>query len=205
MSTKSLFCISLPFLFSIISCVTTKQFKAPFKEEQIKGRDTKNEVFVETKSGERIVGDKITYSNTGSGNKKQYWTTIGNRKIKSDEVAYTQTDGVFKARAHSAEYSDIEVTRLRAGKINLYYFEHPAMITGPNTYDVRGAYHIYYFEKQKGHCEPLYFDTFSKALSDNSEALRKFSQFFPKSKIPMFDENGNLTKLLSVVDFYNKQ
>ncbi len=48
--------------------------------------------------------------------------------------------------------------RIRQGKINLYYYWHAAL--GPKQDDVRGPYHVFVWEKEKGQYWELDFENF---------------------------------------------
>ncbi len=189
---------------ALSSCVTTKQFEKPFDNEKVHGRSSPNETFIIKINGEKIIGNKIVHRGKAYDERTVHknWIAIDGQKImEKDFYAYQHKEGYYMY------YKPLNripffIPRIRQGKINLYYYEHAPL--GPNQNDVRGAYHVYVFEKEAGKLEELTFASFSSAIGDNPEALGKFRQLYPNSKIPLFNEKENLRNLTSVVELYNK-
>jgi hypothetical protein len=194
-------------LFLLIhSCATNKSFVRNFEMESKFGKEPGSDVFVIRKNGQKVEGKKLTYSHSSIWRveQKENWIAVDGQKIQDSEYEIIQTE---KAYRHLYFPDDTRfgrpffINRLRYGKINLYYYQHNALANGK---DVRGDYHVYVFEKEKGKLISLDYDSFSNALSDKKDALRKFSQLYPKGKIPTFSEKGNLANLIQVTELYNK-
>lgn len=192
--------------FLIHSCATNKSFVKSFELEQQFGKEPGSNVFVIKKNGHKVEGKKLTYSHTSIWRVKQLenWIAVDGQKIQDSEYEIIQTEKAYRHLyfpGNSLFGSPFFINRLRYGKINLYYYEHIALANGK---DVRGDYHVYVFEKEKGKMIALDYDSFSIALSDNQDALRKFRQLYPKGKIAIFNEKGNLANLILVTELYNK-
>jgi len=129
---------------------------------------------------------------------------VNGQKIQDCEYKIIQTEKAYR-HLYFADYTRFGnpffINSLRYGKLNLYYHEYIALANGK---DVRGDYHVYVFEKEKGKLVVLDYDSFSIALSDNQDALRKFRQSYPKGKIATFNEKSNRANLILVTELYNK-
>lgn len=203
----------LALLISGSSCVTSKQFYSDFKKAALQSREQGKDVFIENYQGERFEGSKITHSHWSEWRKvqKEDWYAVDGHKVNTNDINIIQSKESYSIyMQHTTQDGNgnftklpLLVERIRAGKIELFDYEHTAISTGLNSRDVRGAYHLYVFKKN-GELKDLTFAYFAKALSDNPAALEKFKQLFPKQRIPMFSEKGNFNNFTSIVDFYNQ-
>ena len=190
---------------SAFSCVTTKSYEKDFSNEKLLGREQNSDVFVVKKNGEKIVGKKMTFSPSSiwKVTQKEDWIAVDGQKINKEDISVYQTPTEYKEfhkYKHTLEY---ESSRVRYGKINLYYKSMSDKIgTGVN--QTGGSYNIYFFKKENGQVEDLSFDSFYKAVHDNDKAVQKLNSSFPKGKLPSHkDDIKILQKLISVVEIYN--
>jgi len=206
MTNKNTLVYILALLFSISSCVTTKQFHQDFHKAALEGREPDKEAIIITKSGEKFEGKELTYSKFNKMRAKQIenWVAIDGKKINKAEIAVIQNKYSYTAffqRPDLPKGEIITVDRIRFGKINLYCYAHEPL--GVNQDDVRGLFHVYVFEKEFGKLVQLNFWNFSEAIKDNPAALKKLKELFPKSEVPRFKEKMNLEGLTAVTELYN--
>jgi hypothetical protein len=201
---KKSFCfLGLIGMIIFSACVNSKQFASPFDKEELLGRDPSNETFIIKANGEKIVGTVITSSSKAYDARTIHndWMQIdGKRVMEPDYYAFQNASGYHRYyRVTDLPYF---ISRLRFGKINLYYTVHAPL--GVRENDVRGEFHTYIFEKEKDNLVQLNYKNFLAALSDNPAAANKFKELFPNEKVKRFDEKDNLANLLAVVELYNK-
>jgi hypothetical protein len=199
-------CLTAALLLFLCSCVSNKGFQKPFLTEHKSGMEQSNNVFIIKKTGQKITGSKLSYSPTSIWRVKQKedWIAVDGEQVYTDECEIIQTTESYKRLFKPAQpvyQPAFFISRLRYGRISLYYYEHEAMDHGN---DVRGAYHVYVFEKQKDKLEEMDYESFAAAVKDNAAASQKFRELYPNSKIPRFNEKGNLKNLLAVVELYNR-
>ena len=194
------------FVVCLFSCVTEKSFYRDFNKEALVGKVPNEKVFIIKKNGEKISGEKLTYSKYSMWRvqQKEDWIAVDGKKVNTVDIQAIQTPEEFRKFYQESKTSIRSVTRLRYGKINLYTYVVSAPMAGGQK-DVRGDYHEYSFEKGDDILRSLYYDSFINAIKDNPDALLKFKQLFPSGKIKMYNEKGNLKGLIAVVDFYNSQ
>jgi len=188
------------FVLAAVTAMTTAfvPTKIPFDrfdDELLAGRDPDSDVFVIKKTGERIDGHE--FKRSGSHIK------IDGNKISEDKISIMQSKKAYSVLFIDTNQSEWFVDRLRIGKISLYTYVTQAAIGGNGSGDIRGDYHQYAFEKERGKLVLLSFKEFANAISDKPVALQKFKELYPKSKIPFHDEKGNLKNLIEVVEIYN--
>jgi hypothetical protein len=200
------------------SCMAPKPFAAKFKQEQKTGKDTSTaKVFLVKKDGEKISGKKLTYSNRFRFLKKinlnEEWVAIDGRKISFGDYDTIQTTKAFKilyvpqladtaANADTENENFVYISRLRAGKINLFHYE--TVDTTITTHSRKRFVHEYIFQKENGKSEIVDYASFADAVKDNSVALEKLRQLFPANRIPKTDVAGTLKNLTQIADLYNK-
>lgn len=190
------------FIFTLFSCVTEKSFYRDFKKEELVGKTPNEKVFIIKKNGEKISGEKLSYSKYSVWRiqQKEDWIAVDGKKVNTEDIQAIQKEEGFMRYYDESKTSRVLVTRLRYGKINLYDY------TGVSySGNIKDYYHLYVFEKGDNILRPLYFESFANAISDNPDVLQKFKQLFPKSKVLASDEKGNLKGLITVVDLYNSQ
>ena len=193
-------------LILLSSCVTTKQFERDFNKASLEGREQGKEVFILTKSGEKYEGKVLTFSKWSQwkAKQKENWVAVDGKQVDRKDIEAIQNQYSYKAFFQRSDYekgSTIPVNRIKFGKINLYYYTHEPL--GLKADDVRGSYHVYVFEKEKGKLQELNFASFSNAINDNPAAIKKFNESFPKAVIPRFGEKKNLESLIAVLEIYN--
>lgn len=190
------------FIVCLLSCVTEKSFYRDFNKEALVGKVPNEKVFVIKKNGEKISGEKLTYSKYSIWRvqQKEDWIAVDGKKVNNEDIQAIQTNDEFKKFYKDSKNMVRSVTRLRFGKINLYTY-----VDVSYSGNIKDYYHLYVFEKGDDILRPLYFESFANAISDNPDVLQKFKQLFPKSKVLASDEKGNLKGLITVVDLYNSQ
>jgi hypothetical protein len=163
--------------------------------------------FIELKDGQIISGTTIQYPGPAQLDfskfdpfKKQAggedWVGIDGKQYKISEVYGAQDKGMFRAFTH-----DKIITRLRKGKLNLYWYETDAVV-GSNTGFFKDPHYVY--EASRGDFKQINgsLDIFYEAISANTAAAALCKELFPYLSF-----NGNKIqeeKLLQVVDLYNK-
>ena len=168
------------------SCTTFNQFDSEAK----KGKENE-EIFIIKKSGEKLSGSRISQASAMS---QADWFKIDGQKVeRKDMYAYQNK----KAYHIITDGSDIQ--RLRAGKINLYYYD--SYSSGPGRAD-RGYTSNYVFEKEKGKFVSMNYKNFEDALKDNPGAVKKLQEVFPRNRISN-GEKEKLYELIKVVELYN--
>lgn len=192
------------------SCITSKPYAAKFNQEQKKGRDTSNEVFVVKKDGEKITGKKIKFpakiAMVESPEPTEQWVAVDGKKIDFGQYEAVQTPSVYKALYHPAKNDQfpnvVYMNRLRFGKINLYHYEYRG--STEFSYQSKPLYHAYVFQKENGNSEALDYARFADAIRDNSAALDRFKQLFPSGSIPKNKVETTLKNLTEVAELYNQ-
>jgi hypothetical protein len=192
------------------SCITSKPYAAKFNQEQKKGRDTSNEVFVVKKDGEKIAGKKIKFPGkialVQSPEPSEQWVAVDGKKIEFGQYEAVQTSSVYKALYHPAKNDQfpnvVYMNRLRFGKISLYQYEYRG--STEFNYQTKPLYHAYVFQKENGKPEALDFARFADAISDNSVAFERFKQLFPSGSIPKSQVATTLQNLTEVAELYNQ-
>lgn len=183
--------------FYLVACTPAK--KSLGNEDQLRqGKESQGEFFIVKPNGEKVMASKIVPG--GLGNFGSFRLTVDGVKMyaPADVIAYQGEDGynVFRSDPKPTKYwKGIWITRLRTGKMNLYYS--PTRSKDLNL-------DFYYFEKEKGKYVGIDYETFSAALQDNPSALEEFRKLFPKRKVNNFDIHHNMDKITKVVDLYNR-
>ena len=181
----SVFLFAICSCILISSCVTFNQF-----DSEVKKGKSNDEVFIIKKNGEKLTGSKITQPSSMS---QADWFKIDGQKVERKDIAAYQDKKAYHAMTVIAG----DIQRLRAGKINLYYFDSYSNATN-------GGYTSHFlFEKEKGKFVNINYNNFADAVSDNPAAIAKLQEVFPHSTIPN-GEKAKLYGLVSVVDIYNQ-
>lgn len=192
------------------SCVASKPFASEFKNEQKKGRDTTNALYVVKTDGEVVTAKKITYQYKmplfRHGQLSVHSVVADGKKISFGKYQAVQTANVFKKLYYpesSNQFCDgIYINRLRFGKINLYQYEYVGETA--YKYQTKPSYHDYVFEKESGKPASLDYQSFAEAIKDNSAVFEKFKQLFPGNTIPTTDVVQTLKKLTVITELYNQ-
>ena len=188
------------------SCMTPKPFAAQFKHEKQKGKDTSAEVFVVTKTGEKITGKKLQFSHAYAWKVKseQEWIAVDGKKIAYGQYEAVQTPNAYHILYNPGEPSKypygIFVNRIRFGKINLFEYE---PLKANDYRNKTMPYHEYVFQKYNGKSEALDYNSFADAISDNSAAVEKLKELFPSGIIQKTDVAATLKNLTTVAEIYN--
>lgn len=182
-------------LLILTSCTTMKAIDDGRQVD--KGREPGEQFFIIKENGEKIISAKIT--RPAVGNHIESRITVDGKKMDGPKLfAFQDTEGYYawlKETSPTKYWKGRFIKRVRRGKINLYY------------YGSRGTYDnsdYYYFEKEKGKFEPLTFESFSTALSDNQPALQELRRRYPKGKILDKDTQRNSQDLPAIVELYNQ-
>ncbi len=163
--------------------------------------------FIELKDGQIISGNTIQYPGPAQLDfskfdpfKKQTsgedWVGIDGRQYNINDVYGVQDKGLFRAFTH-----DKIITRLRKGKLNLYWYETDA-ISGPNSGLFKDPHYVYEVSRSEFKQINGSLDIFYETISANTAAAALCKELFPYLSF-----NGSKIqeeKLLRVVDLYNK-
>ncbi len=192
-------------MISAFSCVTVKSYEKGFAGEKLLGREQNSDVFVIKKNGEKIIGNKMTFSPSSVWKvvQKENWIAVDDQRINREEIAAYQSSTEYNEYYQNKRLPEYTVSRVRHGKISLYYAAWTDK-SGSGTNQTGGSYNLYYFKKENGKIEELSFDSFYKAIHDNNKAVQKLNASFPKAHLPYHkDDIKILQKLISVVEIYN--
>ncbi|CAN5134616.1 hypothetical protein BH11BAC5_BH11BAC5_54140 [soil metagenome] len=196
-------------IFLSVSCTSSKPIAAKFNNEQRKGRDNSNQLFIVTNDGVKITAKKLQYQTRTSlfptNNVNDKAVLLDGKKVEFGQYAAIQTSYAYKIlytpENSSPKSKGIYISRLRSGKINLFHYEYAS--TEKNSWQKRMVYHEYYFQKENGQPETLNFENFGDVIRDNSKACDMLVQLFPLGEIPKTDVKKTFKNLLAIVDLYN--
>lgn len=198
------------FILFFSSCSASNPFARKVYEEQKKGRDLSNKLFIVKKDGEKITAKRLQYQTRTSFFPTSYVNdkavSADGKKINSGDYVAIQTAYAYKI-LYYPENSDqsstgVYINRLRFGKINLYHYEYTARVK--NNWQRKKIHHQYLFQTDNNTVQQLDAKNFKMALKNNQLAYDKFEQFFPSGEIPETEPKKTLKCLLEVVDCYNQ-
>lgn len=192
------------------SCSVSKPFDRRVNQEQIKGRESNEELFIVKADGEKIIAKKLQYQTRTSlfpsatiANKA---VAVDGKKIDFGEYTAIQTSYAYKIlyrpEDSTGTTNSIYINRLRYGKINLYHYEQLGSVK--NNWQRKTVYQEYVFQKENGQPKPLNYDNFAAAIKDNNAATDRLKLLFPSGSIPVTEAQKTLKNLLEIVECYNQ-
>ncbi|MGC4101533.1 hypothetical protein [Ferruginibacter sp.] len=177
-------------------------------EDYLKGKENDTEVFV-------ITSDSVKHSGTKLKFPPRYFKTSEyiaidgvrySRKKKQDIITFQTEDWYC---VYFPTIGD-DITRIRKGKVNLYFYYVDTYTPGHATADYARHYVI---EKEKNTFVIARYEVLENAFADNSAVLEKFHELFPdkekadkiflKINIPFKVEAETLKSMLLLMDMYN--
>ncbi len=201
--------VLLSFIVLYTSCSVSKPFDRRVNQEQIKGRESNDQLFIVKKDGEKIIAKKLQYQTRTSlfpsaiVNDKA--VAVDGKKIGFGEYTAIQTSYAYKILYYPEDTSTtparIYINRLRYGKISLFHYEHSTSIK--NNWQRKSVHHEYVFQKENGQPQPLNYENFADAVKDNSAATEQLKLLFPSASITVTGAQKTLKNLLEIVEFYN--